>query len=391
VARDTYAYAVVGCGGLGSAIAYWLSRRAGAEVVALEMFELGHARGGSQDHSRIIRSSYHDAIYTALTPYTFGAWREAEEASGVQLVFPTGGVLMTEPGTEYAHMIGAYERAMIAAGISFERVDADAIMRRWPQFRFEIDVEAIVDETMGLVDPRKGNAVHQALARANGATLVEHAVVEGLEPHGDGILVRLTDRTIEAQRVIVAAGSWADRLVAPLGRPLNLRVTQEQVTYYRTPNLLDFSIGRFPTWLWQGADAFYGFPVYGEVATKVSIDLGGPDVTADTRDFVPDTERERRQEEWLARHLPGALGPILYTKTCLYDMTPDRNFVLDRVPEHPQVLVAAGAGHAIKFAALIGRIMSELAIDGHTDFAIEPFRFHRPALTDPAFTPSFRL
>jgi sarcosine oxidase len=391
VARDSYDYAVVGCGGLGSAIAYWLSRRAGSDVVALEQFELGHVRGGSQDHSRIIRSSYHDEIYTALTPHTFGAWREVEEASGVQLVFPTGGVMMAEPGTEHAHMIGAYERAMTAGGIAFELVDADAVMRRWPQFRFDVEIAGIVDETMGLVDPGKGNAVHQALARANGATFLEQAAVERLEPRDDGVLVQLAGRAIEARQVIVAAGSWADRLVAPLGRPLKLRVTQEQVTYYRTAHLRDFAIGRFPTWLWQGADALYGFPIYGEVAPKVSIDLGGPDVTADTRDFVADAERERRQEEWLAQHIPDLLGPILYTKTCLYDMTPDRNFVLDRVPEHPQVLVAAGAGHAVKFAALIGRIMSELAIDGRTGFPIEPFRFDRPALTDPGFAPSFRL
>jgi sarcosine oxidase len=389
--RDSYAYAVVGCGGLGSAITYWLSRRAGADVVGLEQFELGHVRGGSQDHSRIIRSSYHDPIYTALTPHTFGAWREAEEAAGLQLVFPTGGVMMGAPGGEHTHMIDAYEHALAGASIPFERVGTEEITQRWPQFRFDSDVLGIVDESMGLVDAGKGTAVHQALARANGATILEHAPVDRVEPAADGVQLHLRDRTISAHRVVIAAGAWADRLVAPLGRPLKLRVTQEQVTYYRTPNLRDFAIGRFPTWLWQGADALYGFPIYGEVATKVSIDLGGPDVTAETRDFVPDPERERRQEAWLARHLPGALGPVLSTKTCLYDMTPDRNFVLDRVPEYPQVLVAAGAGHAFKFAALIGRIMSELAIDGSTSFPVEPFRFDRPALTDPDFVPSFRL
>jgi sarcosine oxidase len=163
------------------------------------------------------------------------------------------------------------------------------------------------------------------------------------------------------------------------------------VTYYRTTNLRDFAIGRFPTWVWEGDDLLYGFPVYGEVATKVAIDAGGHDVTADTRTFDPDPERERRQQAWLERHLPAALGPILYTKTCLYDMPPDRNFVLDRVPEHPQVLVACGAGHAFKFAALIGRIMSELALDGETSLPIDAFTIDRPAISDPAFEPNYRI
>jgi hypothetical protein len=48
---------VLGLGGLGSAAAYWLAR-GGASVIGLERFALGHDRGASQDHSRIIRLSY---------------------------------------------------------------------------------------------------------------------------------------------------------------------------------------------------------------------------------------------------------------------------------------------------------------------------------------------
>jgi sarcosine oxidase len=244
---------------------------------------------------------------------------------------------------------------------------------------------------MGLVDAAKGNAVHQALARAHGATIVEHCKVASLESTSDGVLIHTDERTIAAECVVVAAGAWTDALLTPLGSPLGLRVTQEQVTYYRTPNLRDFAIGRFPTWVWEGDDLLYGFPVHGEVATKVAIDAGGHDVTADTRTFDPDPERERRQQAWLERHLPGALGPIHYTKTCLYDMPPDRHFVLDRLPEHPRVLVASGAAHAFKFAALIGRIMSELALDGETPLPIDAFTIDRPALRDSAFEPNYRL
>ena len=53
--KRTFEYIVVGCGGIGSATAYWLSREAGKEVVGLEQFTLGHDKGSSEDHSRIIR------------------------------------------------------------------------------------------------------------------------------------------------------------------------------------------------------------------------------------------------------------------------------------------------------------------------------------------------
>ena len=90
--KHAYEYIVVGCGGLGSAAAYRLAREAGEEVLALEQFRLGHDNGASQDHSRIIRLSYHDPAYTALTPHTYTAWGEVEEESGVQLVVKTGGL-----------------------------------------------------------------------------------------------------------------------------------------------------------------------------------------------------------------------------------------------------------------------------------------------------------
>ena len=71
--KKDFEYVVVGCGGIGSAAAYWLSREAGGEVLVLEQFYLGHDRGGSEDHSRIIRLSYHAPHYTALTPHTYKA------------------------------------------------------------------------------------------------------------------------------------------------------------------------------------------------------------------------------------------------------------------------------------------------------------------------------
>jgi sarcosine oxidase len=93
---------------------------------------------------------------------------------------------------------------------------------------------------------------------------------------------------------------------------------------------------------------------------------------------------------FLQERIPTFLGPTLYTKTCLYTMPPDRHFVIDTVPGYPQVTVVVDGGHAFKFAALIGRILSQLALDDRSDYPITPFRADRPALTDPTFQPIFR-
>ena len=109
------------------------------------------------------------------------------------------------------------------------------------------------------------------------------------------------------------------------------------MTYYATPNLREFSLERFPVFMWHGADNFYGFPVYGEVATKLGQHMGGlaKPVTAETRTFEPDPVRIERYRDFLSRYIPGFIGPELYTKTCLYTIPPDQNFVIDTLPAHP--------------------------------------------------------
>jgi sarcosine oxidase len=124
--------------------------------------------------------------------------------------------------------------------------------------------------------------------------------------------------------------------------------------------------------------------VYGEVAVKAAQDLGGARVTAATRTFEPDRSKVAMLSAFLREHIPAALGPELYTKTCLYTLPPDRDFVVGPLADFPQVLVAVGAGHAFKFAGLIGKILSQLAVGGRTDYDIDAFRTDRPALTDGA-------
>ena len=389
--RRSYRYVVVGAGGIGSAAAYWLARTAGDDVLCLEQWALGHALGASEDHSRIIRLGYHAERYTALTADSYAAWRVAEEASGVDLVHRTGMVNLAPAGGPGTAIIDAYVEAMGAHGIAFDQLDARGVMERWPQFRLAGEHAALFQPDGGILDIRRGGAVHRALAGAAGATvLADHPVLE-LRATDAGVELDTPHGTVRAEQVVLCAGAWNRGLLAQLGVDWPIRLTQEQVTYYATPELRRFAPDRFPIWIWHGESEFYGFPVFGEVATKAAEDLGGPAVDVQPSSWEPDRGRVERVTRFLDELLPGYTGPELYTRCCLYDMPPDRDFVLDRVPGHANVTVAVGAGHAAKFAALFGRILSELVLDGATAFPIAPFRADRPALTDPAFPPTYRL
>ncbi len=187
--------------------------------------------------------------------------------------------------------------------------------------------------------------------------------------------------TYRARRLVITAGAWSNHALDPFGVQLPLRVTKEQVTYFATPHPELFAPDRFPIWIWMDDPCFYGFPIFGETGPKAGQDAGGQEVTADTRTFEPDQAALARVTDFLRRHIPKALGPIIYTKTCLYTLTPDRDFVIDAVPGHPEATIAIGGGHGFKFASLVGRILSELAIDGRTDHDLSPFKIDRPILT----------
>jgi sarcosine oxidase len=376
---------VIGLGGLGSAAAYRLAAAGGGRrILGLEQFELGHDRGASQDVSRITRLSYHRREYVELAIDAQAAWRDVEAASGEGIITLTGGLDLAPPGA--AESIDDYGTAMTAAGVPYEWLDAVDVARRWPQWRLDPETRVIYQANGGIADPERGNAAHQRLAREAGATLLEHTRVTRIDDERDELIVETKDgRRFSTGSVVLAADAWTNDLLAPLGHPLSLSITREQVTWFEASDPAAFSPDRFPVWIWLDVPSFYGFPTYRGPGPKVGEDVGGRETTATTRTFLTDPDCLGRVERFLAAHLPGTGAPVR-TKTCLYTLTPDRDFVLDTLPEHPGVLVALGAAHAYKFAALFGAILAGMALNperrerGSADPALALFAADRPGL-----------
>ena len=378
----SYDVAVVGLGALGSAAAYWASTRPGTRVLGLEQFALGHANGASADHSRIIRYSYHRPDYVRLARRAYASWADVESEAGERIVTRTGGLDLWPADPAIAQI--DYVQSLRSESIDFDELDAAEIRRRWPQWHIDDDVVGIWQADGGIADPYRGNGAHRRLATERGAVLRDDEPVLAIAERGGAFELRTARGTHEAGRVILATDAWTNDLLASFDRQIPLLVTKEQVTYFGARDPGAFAPDRFPVWIWMDEPSFYGFPTYGEPGPKVAQDWGGQPTTAATRTFEPDLAALDRVRTFVGRHLPGALGPELLTKTCLYTLTPERDFVIDRLPDVPGVVVGLGAAHGFKYASVIGRILAELALDGSTPSAgeLEAFRIDRPALLD---------
>lgn len=376
--KQAYRDIVIGLGGIGSGAAYWLAQQHGADVLGIEQFELGHMHGASQDHSRIIRLSYHTPLYVELAQAAYAAWEMVEAELGEPLIVRTGG-LDLEPA-HAAISLDPYRSSLSAHNVPYEMLDAAEIMRRWPQWRLTEDVRGLYQVQGGIAPAARCNAAHQRLARLHGATLLERTPVLAVRTIGTEVEIVTGAGAFRCERLIIAADAWSNELLQAFGMQLPLTVTQEQVTYFATPRPEQYAPARFPVWIWMDDPSFYGFPVYGEPGVKVAQDVGGREVTARTRTYEADAAAFERVRSFMARVLPGALGPVLYTKTCLYTLTPDRDFVVDTLPDHPHVALGIGAGHAFKFASVIGRLLARLASAEAVDIDLVPFAVDRPIL-----------
>jgi monomeric sarcosine oxidase len=383
---------VIGLGGIGSGAAYWLSRRLGDRVLGLEQFELGHVNGASQDHSRIIRLSYHRPDYVRLAKRAYATWAEVEAEAGVTVVTVTGGLDVAPHDASIP--LSDYTAAMDAEQVPYERLDGPEIQRRWPQWRLGDEHHGLYQAQSGLADPNRANAAHQRLARAHGATLLDRSPVTRLRDVAGEVEVTTMDGTTHrGGTVVIAADAWTNELLRDFDRRLPLTITKEQVTYFASPDPAAFGPDRFPIWIWMDEPCFYGFPTYGEAGPKAAQDVGGEETTPAERTFDRDDAAFRRLADFLARHLPDMLGPPIVTKTCLYTLTPDRDFVVDRLPDAPNVRVALGAAHGFKYASVLGRVLAELVVDGETPSAgdLERFRIDRPILLEREPATSFMV
>ncbi len=370
--KNIYDAIVIGAGGMGSASAYHLAK-CGADVLVLEQFQRGHTFGSSHGATRIIRFFYDKPFYTELMKTAYAEWRDLESVSGKPLLFITGSVCLGGRGNSYGQSV---RRSLDAAGVKSEWWSATQSVERFPQFRVSNDMDILWQADTGFLHAAECVLTHLALAERHGATIEEKTVVTDIDWQGDFPIVCTDAGQFQGRKVVVTAGAWTGKLLAALDLPLT--VTKQQVCYYQPTDADRFKPDRFPVFAEMTADGefLYGIPAFGS-GVKIARHGRGELVSPDTCQRTPDTDYIAHIDAYVQERMP-ELGRATDAEVCLYTETPDEDFIIDRHPHCPDVLVAAGfSGHGFKFCSLVGRIMSELAMNGETDFDIHPFRIDR--------------
>jgi sarcosine oxidase len=356
---------VIGAGVVGAATAYALTAR-GERVLLVEQHARGHHLGSSHGATRIFRQGYADPEYVALTTRALELWGALEVAAGEELIVRTGAVDHGRP-----EVVDAIAAALADADIPHESLTPEQAAARWPGIAFEGRV--LTHPSAGRIRSDRTIEVFLTLAERTGlADLRFDTRVTGLEDHGDDVTVTLSDGTaVRSASVVAAVGSWAPTLVGGLlaGRGSGLpaiRVTQEQPAHFPS-HLPDAA---WPSFVhWADGDDVYGLLTPGE-GVKVGFHGTGPVVDPDHRDFVPVPDEAERLQAYVARYLPGVDATKPTFISCLYDNSPDEDFVIDRVG--PLTVATGFSGHGFKFAPLLGEMLADLAAGGvpHPRFAL---------------------
>ena len=345
---------VVGAGTMGVWSALH-ALRGGRSVLLIDAYGPGSPRATSGDESRIIRSSHGaDAYYTRWSRDARVAWRELGDETGEDLFVQAGALW-------FAHRADGFEAASVATltaeSVPVERLEAAEIAARWPVVSADDLAFGVFEPEGGLLRARRGVA---AAARAFSGAGGRFELASVQPGHADrGRLREVVDaggRRHAADQFAFACGPWLPRLFPELVGDL-IRVTKQDVLFIGTPPGDDrFDTDNLPCWVDYDA-AFYGIPSVDGRGPKVAPDRYGAVFDPSHGDRIVDPETVRLTRHFLARRLPALRDqPIVETRVCQYETTPDTHFVIDRHPDLENVwLVGGGSGHGFKHGPMIGR------------------------------------
>ncbi len=369
---------VLGVGGVGSAALWRLAQR-GGRVLGIERFAPGHDRGSSHGQTRLIRRAYFEhPDYVPLVERAFDGWRELEQCTG-ETLFHQCGLLQVGPADGVV-LAGVRESARRHA-LDVEDLSAAQVTAEFPGFHVPDGCEAVLERGAGYLLVERCVDLHAREAVRAGAELHTDETVRRWSSDGTGFLVETDRGTYSAARLVIAAGAWASQLLGELEIPFEVR--RKPLYWFAARSDVYQAARGCPAFLYDLADGcFYGVPEIDAAGVKVGQHSGGlvvDDPLHVNRDVDPIDFGQ--VANFVSRYLIEATTRRTEHTTCMYTMTPDEHFVVDRHPHRPGVVFAAGlSGHGFKFTSVLGQALAELSLDGATALPIAFLSASRPAL-----------
>ena len=365
---------VIGLGGVGSATAYHLAAT-GHRVLGIDRYAPVHDLGSSHGQTRIIRQAYFEhPSYVPLLRRAYELWDDLERHVNAELFVRTG---LVELGPPDGVVIPGIRRSAAEHQLAIEILDSREVARRWSGVRCEEDWVAVVERDAGFLHVEPCVSAHLQAARRSGASLVHGADVVSWRIDGQGVSVT-TDQGVErSQSLVIATGAWSGSLLHQLG--VTARVLRKQMHWHPTDERGFGVEDGFPCFFHETETGFfYGFPRLDRRGVKVARHSGGRQIDRPSQTHDNDDEDERLVQQYVDRYLPGVNPRTDDRAGCYYTMTPDEHFILDRHPDHPQVVIVAGlSGHGFKFTSVLGEIASQLATGRDRSHDIRLFRIDR--------------
>ncbi len=363
---------VIGLGAMGSSTVD-AAARLGHTVIGLEAFSQGHARGSSHGPTRMLRRSIEEGPqYVPLVLDALPRWAELNDDAAMPVIDLRGAIRIAPHGSP---MQDAFVASAVAWGLDYEHLSASEVNRRFPAFSVPEGYSAMFEHEAGVLFADRTVRALQDRAARHGAALHFDEPVISWDATGDEVVVRTAGTTYHAARLVITAGSWTTRLAAELGLPL--QPTRVVNVSFEPLDPESFTVDRLPAFVVSdGVEGVYGIPAVEGQGVKVG--GGGTPVDPDHVDRVVRDDEIAHLRGFVDRFLPNASGPVASVLTCLYTVAPDGHFVIDRHPEHDNVVIASPcSGHGFKYTTAIGPLLAELAFTGRTTLPIDSFSIGR--------------
>jgi len=370
---------VIGAGVIGTSIAYHLVAFGARNVVVLDRGLVGS--GTSSQSSGILRTHYSvpENVELARRSWqvfdSFAAYVDDDEASAG--LVKCGYLIAAPEGPKLAPLRDALA-AQQAQGIAVQLLSAQEAALRLPICRFDDAALIGFEPEAGFADAYLVATGFARAARRRGVRIVEGVEVERLVLEGGRVVGVDTSRGRLAGATVVSAQNiWARDIERWTGIETPVRAERHGVLALAGPEPYTFAM---PVYKDLGSPGMLYCRSYGGAQMLVS--EGGAGETL----AVPDNEQGEipvddilRVGAQVAERFPSyADAGLASSWTGVYDVTPDWNPVLGRLPDVAGLVVAYGfSGHGFKLSPAVGRVLAQEVLGLPTDVSLVPYGLER--------------
>ncbi len=374
---------------MGSSTVYQLSKR-GVKTLAIDQFSPPHTLGSTHGDTRITRKGIGEGVqYTPLSLRSYEIIEAMEKETNSDLLQKTGGLIICSSPDSMARHTEAFFRNTVDAAkkysIKHDILSAQDIRKRFGQFNVSQDEIGYYEYDAGIMRPERIVEQHLQLARANGAQIHTDEKLLDFSETTSGITVRTDKDTYHCQDLVLSVGPWLNQIVSKISFDAIFKVYRQVLYWFDIKDhYKDFSAPQFPIFIWElksDKNGMYGFPAVDgpDGGFKLAFEQYDDSCTASNvnREVSP-SETESMFQNYVAPHFPGAKNKCVRSAICLYTVTPDGAFVIDRLPGHKNVILCSPcSGHGFKHSPAIGECIADLVSTGNSKIDLTSFKLDR--------------